>query len=98
MLITIIFLDKTNYLFVLSQANSVVIALLSTLLPTRFLIPFPFSLFPASDVNFARPSIIQEFIEDAMLIGGHRFDVGVFVLVTSLEPLRVYTFHDWRSK
>lgn len=51
-----------------------------------------------SEIDFNRPSIVQEFIHDAMLIGGRRFDVGVYVAITSLEPLRAYTFHDWRLK
>lgn len=42
--------------------------------------------------------ILQEFIEDAALIFERRFDIGIFVLITSVDPLRVYIHEDWRSK
>ena len=32
----------------------------------------------------------QEFIENPLLIDGHAFDLGVYVLITSLKPLRIY--------
>lgn len=33
---------------------------------------------------------MQEFIENPLLIDGHAFDFGVYVLVTSIDPLRMY--------
>lgn len=33
---------------------------------------------------------VQEFIPNPYLIDGHAFDVGVYVLITSIEPLRIY--------
>jgi hypothetical protein len=33
---------------------------------------------------------MQEFIENQFLIDGHAFDMGVYVLITSIDPLRVY--------
>jgi tubulin monoglycylase TTLL15 len=38
--------------------------------------------------------IIQQFIENPLLIDGFAFDMGVYVLVTSLNPLRIYRFTD----
>lgn len=34
----------------------------------------------------------QEFIEDPLLIDGHKFDFGIYVVVTSVNPLRVYYY------
>jgi tubulin monoglycylase TTLL15 len=37
---------------------------------------------------------MQEFVEDQFLIDGHAFDLGVYVLITSIDPLRIYK---WKS-
>lgn len=37
---------------------------------------------------------VQEFIQNPYLIDGYKFDTGVFVLLTSVNPLRVYIFDD----
>lgn len=34
----------------------------------------------------------QEFVEDPLLIDGHKFDFGIYVVVTSVNPLRVYYY------
>jgi len=36
-------------------------------------------------------SFVQEFISKPYLIDGRRFDIGVFAVMTSIYPLRVYT-------
>ncbi len=51
-----------------------------------------------SDIDYKARSIVQEFVPDSILIEGHRFDVGIFVAVTSLDPLRAYTFDRFRIK
>lgn len=33
---------------------------------------------------------MQEFVEDPFLIDGNAFDMGVYVLITSIDPLRMY--------
>lgn len=35
---------------------------------------------------------IQEFVENPMLIDGKAFDLGVYVLITSVNPLRIYRY------
>jgi tubulin monoglycylase TTLL15 len=40
------------------------------------------------DANFA----VHAFDENSLLIDGHRFYFGVFFLVTSVEPLRIYRY------
>jgi hypothetical protein len=37
---------------------------------------------------------VQRFIYPPHLIEGHKWDIGVYVLVTSLDPLRVYYYDD----
>ncbi|KAG5668715.1 hypothetical protein PVAND_016643 [Polypedilum vanderplanki] len=35
---------------------------------------------------------IQVFLDDPFLVHGHAFDIGVYVLITSLDPLIIYRF------
>ncbi|CAB3981470.1 tubulin polyglutamylase TTLL6-like isoform X1 [Paramuricea clavata] len=37
-------------------------------------------------------SFIQEFIKNPLLINGRMFDIGVYTVMTSVNPLRVYIF------
>lgn len=37
---------------------------------------------------------VQEFIQDPYLIDGYKFDLGVLVLLTSVNPLRLYIFDE----
>ena len=47
-----------------------------------------------SEVNLEDPSIISKYIADPLLINGHKFDLRIYVAVTSYEPLRVYVFKE----
>ena len=53
----------------------------------------------ASEMNFIETNVYssyfaQEFIENPLLFEGHKFDFGIYVVVTSVNPLRVYYFKD----
>ncbi|CAB4068124.1 TTLL15 [Lepeophtheirus salmonis] len=37
-------------------------------------------------------SFVQEFVQDPFLIDGYKFDVGVYTMITSIDPLRIYVF------
>lgn len=37
-------------------------------------------------------SFIQEFIDNPLLIDGYKFDIGVYTIITSIDPLRIYLF------
>jgi hypothetical protein len=42
----------------------------------------------------APPTFVQEFVHPPYLISGRKWDIGVFVLLTSLKPLRLYAYDD----
>ncbi|XP_061415361.1 probable tubulin polyglutamylase ttll-15 isoform X1 [Lethenteron reissneri] len=37
---------------------------------------------------------VQEFVQRPLLIDGRKFDVGIYVVVTSVQPLRVYAYDE----
>lgn len=37
-------------------------------------------------------TFVQEFISNPLLIDGYKFDVGVYVIITSVDPLRVFIY------
>lgn len=37
-------------------------------------------------------SFVQEYVQDPFLVDGYRFDIGVYVALTSVNPLRAYWF------
>ncbi|XP_071802858.1 probable tubulin polyglutamylase ttll-15 [Asterias amurensis] len=45
------------------------------------------------DLNAAN-SFIQEFVRNPFLINGRKFDIGIYTVVTSVNPLRVYIVDD----
>lgn len=38
-------------------------------------------------------TFVQEFIENPLLVDGHKFDIGVYTIITSIDPLRVYIYY-----
>lgn len=46
-----------------------------------------------NEINFQDSNkIVQEFLHDPFLVDGHSFDFGIYVLISSIEPLRVYRY------
>lgn len=43
-------------------------------------------------VPFRDPYIISRYIDDPLLVGGKKFDLRLYVLVTTYRPLRVYLY------
>ncbi|CAL1281321.1 unnamed protein product [Larinioides sclopetarius] len=47
-----------------------------------------------SQVPKNKPFVVQRYISDPYLINGSKFDLRVYVMVPSIEPLRIYIFKD----
>lgn len=46
----------------------------------------------ATEINFnnGEEFFAQEFLENPLLVNGHSFDFGIYVVITSVSPLRLY--------
>lgn len=45
------------------------------------------------EIDFnSNETFIQEFIHNPYLVDGYKFDIGVYVIITSVDPLRVYIY------
>jgi len=48
-----------------------------------------------SEVNIEEDAaIISKYVANPLLINGHKFDLRIYVLVTSYEPLRIYVYQE----
>ncbi|XP_039968539.1 probable tubulin polyglutamylase ttll-15 [Bactrocera tryoni] len=48
---------------------------------------------PLNSINLnASDCFIQEYVQKPFLVDGHKFDVGVYIVLTSIEPLIVYMY------
>ena len=47
-----------------------------------------------SEVNVDDTSVISRYITNPLLINGHKFDLRIYVVVTSIEPLRMYVYKE----
>lgn len=48
---------------------------------------------PVKEINYNdNDTFVQEYIDNPLLVDGHKFDIGVYVIITSVDPLRVYIY------
>jgi len=45
-----------------------------------------------SDVTYGTPCVLQKYVGDTMLLDGYKFDLRVYVLVTSFSPLEAFVY------
>lgn len=46
-----------------------------------------------TEINFDdSETFLQEFVDNPLLVDGHKFDIGVYVIITSVDPLRIYIY------
>lgn len=47
------------------------------------------------DINLdeANGTFVQEYISSPFLVSGYKFDIGIYTIITSVDPLRVYIYN-----
>lgn len=56
---------------------------------------FYFCLFYFTDIDLSKGSdenFVQEYIANPFLVDERKFDIGVYTVLTSIDPLRVYVY------
>ena len=46
------------------------------------------------DVVFSEPIVLQKYIMNPLLVDGYKFDMRIYVLVTSMNPLEAFIYKE----
>jgi tubulin polyglutamylase TTLL5 len=46
------------------------------------------------DVVFSEPVVLQRYVSNPFLVDGFKFDMRIYVLVTSINPLEAFIYHE----
>ncbi|KAJ8926545.1 hypothetical protein NQ314_021084, partial [Rhamnusium bicolor] len=38
-------------------------------------------------------TFVQEYVDKPLLVNGHKFDIGIYTVITSVDPLRIYIYN-----
>lgn len=47
-----------------------------------------------SQVNNKESCVVSRYLDNPLLIFGHKFDLRLYIVVTSYEPLRIYIYRE----
>jgi tubulin polyglutamylase TTLL5 len=48
----------------------------------------------ASDVAYSTPVVLQRYIKNPLLVRGFKFDLRIYVLLTSVKPLEIFIYKE----
>lgn len=47
-----------------------------------------------NEISVDDVSVVSKYIANPLLINGHKFDLRIYVAVTSIDPLRIYVYKE----
>jgi tubulin polyglutamylase TTLL5 len=47
-----------------------------------------------SQISYGEPIVVQRYIKNPLLINGYKFDMRIYVVVTSVNPLEAFLYKD----